>query len=152
MLARDLMKQDLEFCTLEDTAAKAAEIMKRRNCGFVPVVRDAQSGILEGVFTDRDLALFLGCTNRLAEEVRVKEFCTRDLRTVLPGDSLDKVKTLMEKEHVHRVPVTEKNGKLTGVITLKDLAEIAWRERSEKIPDVTDKELGEIIESIALSR
>jgi len=152
MLVRDLMKKDTEFCTLDDSALKAGEIMFRRNCGFVPIVKSWTDWTLEGVVTDRDLALYLIRTNEPASEVRIGEFCTRNLKTVFPDEDIHHVKALMEEAHVHRVPVVEHGGKLAGIISLKDLAEETWRDRFDASPQFTEKELAEILESIALSR
>jgi len=152
MIVRDLMTKKFEFCTFEDTAALAGNIMKAKNCGFIPIVRDKKSLILEGVLTDRDLALYLTSSNRLAKDVKLREFATTDLKTVKPGDNISQVKARMEEAHIHRVPVVDESGKLLGIISLKNLAEEAWKERSKDNPEFTEKGLAEIIESIALSR
>jgi CBS domain-containing protein len=152
MLARDLMKKDLEVCTLDDTAAKAAEIMARRDCGFIPVVRSRDDWHLEGVLTDRDVALFLGKADRRSSEVRLSEFCIRKVRTVFDSEDVHKVGALMEDAQIHRVPITDRQGKLLGIIALKDLAEEAYKEKRSKQPGVSEKELAEIVESIAMSK
>jgi len=152
MIVRDLMTKKFEFCTFEDTAAVAGNIMKAKNCGFIPIVRDKKSLILEGVLTDRDLALYLTSSNRLAKDVKLREFATTDLKTVKPGDNISQVKARMEEAHIHRVPVVDESGKLLGIISLKNLAEEAWKERAKDNPEFTEKGLAEIIESIALSR
>lgn len=46
----------------------------------------------------------------------------------------------------------DSNRKLLGIISLKDLAEEAWKERGTATPEVTDKEFGEIVESISVAR
>ena len=152
MLARDLMATDLEFCTLEDSAHKAGEIMLRRNCGFVPIVRDLVNFVLEGVVTDRDLALYLARTDKRPSEIHLSEFCTRNLKTAFPDDEIHEVIAQMEGGHVHRIPVVDRSGKLLGLVSLKNLAEETWKERSYNTPELTEKELAEILESIALSR
>lgn len=152
MLTRDLMTREIETCTLEDSAAQAIAIMTRRNCGFVPVVLDPFSNVLEGVVTDRDLALFLGRSGRRAGEVKIKECFTRDPKCVVEDTKLHDVARLMEDFHIHRVPVTDNNRRLLGIISLKDLAEEAWKERGTENPEVTEKEIGEIVESISRAR
>lgn len=152
MRAQELMSTQPDCCTPEDTAQRAAEIMRRRNCGFVPIVRDTTSRKLEAVVTDRDLALFLGTSNRLASQIKLREFCTRNPRRVSPETDIREVEALMETAHIHRVPVTQKDGTLVGVISLKDLAEEAWKERGAQMQTITDEEIGEIVEAIAIAR
>jgi IMP dehydrogenase len=147
------MKTEIEVCTPDDSAAKAAEIMSRCNCGFVPIVESLGNWMLKGVLTDRDLALYLGKANRPAGDVRLREFFSRNPRTVSPDTEIHEVEKLLEEARIHRVPVVDSGGKLVGIISLKDLAEEAWRERGKKEgAEVRESELAEILEAIALSR
>jgi CBS domain-containing protein len=152
MNARELMTKEIEICTLNDTAQKAGEIMQHRNCGFVPVVRDSNNWFLEGVLTDRDIALYLCKTNKRPSEIKVGEFCTRRPKTVTLDTEIHEVEKLMEDAQIHRIPVVGQDGKLAGVISLKNLAETAWKGRKNQFPEVTEKEIGEIVEAIAISR
>lgn len=150
MKARDLMTKDIEVCTLNNSAADAISIMKRKNCGFVPVVLDQNNRTLTGVLTDRDAALFLGESKRPASDVKVREFYTRTPKTVPENADLHDVVQLMEEQQIHRVPVTDETGKkLLGIISLKDLAQEARMERGSQKPGVSEAEIGEIIETIA---
>ena len=57
MKAHEIMTSKPEVVTPQDSIARAAQIMRDRDVGLVPVVRDASSMMLEGVITDRDLAV-----------------------------------------------------------------------------------------------
>lgn len=150
MKARSLMRRDVEACVPSDTAAKAIEIMQRRNCGFIPVIRSFDDWHLEGVFTDRDLALFLGKTDRRPSEARVGEFFCRRAETVFEDEPSRSVIALMEAARIHRVPVVDRAGRLTGIISLKELAEEAYREKDiEFPPEIPEREIAEIVESIS---
>lgn len=151
MFAHDLMTREVESCTLDDTAKRAAEMMARKNCGFVPVVTDGCCRTLTGVLTDRDLALYLGTTGRRAEEVKVREFCTRDPHFAAVGTPIRDVEELMERFHLHRIPIVDENKKLVGVISLRDLAEEAWKDRHDLHPQVREKEIADIVEAISLA-
>lgn len=152
MKARDLMTKEIEVCVLDDSAAQAGQIMERRNCGFIPVVRHRTDWVLEGVLTDRDMALFLAKTNRRAEEIRVEEFCTRNPKTILENTEIPEVEAVMKDFHIHRIPVVDDERKLVGIISLKDLAKEAWEERLDDFPELREKEIAEIVESISLAR
>lgn len=152
MRIQEIMNPDIECCTPEDTAKTAAEIMARRNCGFIPVVKDRESGTLIGVFTDRDLALYLGMSGRTAAKIKVKEFCSGEPKYLTVDEEIHKVKQLMEKFQIHRVPVVNREGKILGVISLTDLAQEAWNERAEINPHVAEREIAQIVESISIAR
>jgi CBS domain-containing protein len=55
MRARDIMTREPECCRPEQTARDAAQVMRDRDCGCVPIVDDA--GTVIGIITDRDLAV-----------------------------------------------------------------------------------------------
>lgn len=152
MKARDLMTRDVEVCKLNDSAAEAVDIMTRRNCGFVPIVSNNESRILEAVITDRDVALFLGQTNLCAKDVQVWQFCRFEPKTVTEDADAYDIANLMEVYQIHRVPVVDQIGKLVGVVSLKDLAKEAWLEKGIRYPEMTEAKIGEIIETIATSR
>ncbi len=151
MFAHHLMTRNIECCTLEDTAAEAAAIMSRKNCGFVPVVKDRLTHTLVGVLTDRDIALYLGKINRRADAVKVKEFCTKDLRVAVSDTRICEIEEMMEKFHLHRIPVVDEQWRLVGVISLSDLAEEAWKDRNALHPQVAEKEIAGIVESISMT-
>ncbi len=151
MFARNLMTRNVEACALEETAAEAAAIMVRRNCGFVPVVADHASKTLAGVLTDRDMALYLAKINRRTGQVKIKEFYTPDPRFVREDASLGDVEKMMERFQLRRIPVTDEHRRLVGVISLRDLAEEAYKDRNELHPQVTEKEVVGIVESISMA-
>jgi CBS domain-containing protein len=149
MLARDFMTREVELCTAEDSVALALSIMEKVNCGFVPVVSDFQSKTLIGVVTDRDLALFLGRTNRLASDIQIKECYSRNPIFVTENECLEKVIELMVDFQIHRVPVITESRRVLGVISLKDLAEEVRSKKAVASSCLTDSEIGRIVESIS---
>ena len=57
MKAHEIMTPRPEVVTSKDPVSRAAAIMRDRDVGVVPVVRDTSSMVLEGVIRDRDLAV-----------------------------------------------------------------------------------------------
>jgi CBS domain-containing protein len=53
----EVMTKNPVCCLPDDSAAKAAELMKSENIGSIPVIENAQTQKLVGIVTDRDLAL-----------------------------------------------------------------------------------------------
>ncbi len=51
----------------------------------------------------------------------VATIMVREVITVSPDDSLQKVKELLINNRIHHVPVVEKDGKLVGIVTTYDL-------------------------------
>ncbi len=152
MKTQELMTKNPGFCLLNDTVYKAAWIMKSRNCGVVPVVKDRRSKTLQGVITDRDLALYLSRKNKPAKRVRLADFSFRRVKFVHPTDNIRRVARLMEKFHIHRIPVVDNARHLKGIISLKDLAKEAVKEKSRRNQAIKERDIAGIVERISCSR
>ena len=151
MEIRELMTRDPEACLEIDSCAIAIGIMRRRNCGFVPVVDSHVTKRIIGVVTDRDMALHFEQVSRPATEIPVEECMTRDVRTIAPDATLSDAAKLMEQYAVHRLPVVER-GRLVGVLSLKDIAVAADRRWAYPESATAEQKLGEIVEAIASAR
>lgn len=152
MRVRDLMTNDPAVCLPEDPCAIAGEIMATRNCGFVPVVDSMERKRVVGVVTDRDLALHLIQAGRPPRELPVEACMTQEPRTISPEAELDEAVQLMETAAVHRLPVVE-DGKLVGVLSLRDIACMAHEEHSSSSGlGATERQVAEVVEAIAVAR
>lgn len=151
MQIRELMTADPEACLATDSCAVAVGIMRRRNCGFVPIVESHMTKRVIGVVTDRDVALHFEKVSRPASEVAVEGCMTRDVKTIAPDAGLDEAAKLMERFAIHRLPVVQ-NGRLVGVLSLKDIAVAADKRWAYPGSSTAEEKLGEIIEAIASSR
>jgi CBS domain-containing protein len=151
MNVRELMTADPEACVPTDSCAEAAEIMRRRNCGFVPVIDSRLARHVIGVVTDRDLALYLATVDRVADEVPVSECMHRPPTTIRPDASLEEAAMLLEQCAIHRLPVVE-HGRLIGVFSLKNVARQARSERPLSGQHDVERQLAEIVEAIAIAQ
>ncbi|MEZ5975283.1 MAG: CBS domain-containing protein [Planctomycetota bacterium] len=69
----------------------------------------------------------------------VRQVMTRDVFTVGPDDVVDLVASLMDWEHLHRVPVEDKDGRLVGLISQRTLLRVlAQRGKDTKPVAVRD--------------
>lgn len=151
MTVQELMSTNPEACVAEDSGAVAGEIMRRRRCGFVPVVESRAGGGVVGVVTDRDLLLCLVGTNQPASALKVAACMTRPAITVAPEAELEEAARLMETAAVHRLPVVSQN-RLVGVLSLKDIALAAQRQWALAGPHVVERQMSDIVEAIAAAR
>lgn len=151
MQVRELMTKTPEACLAQESCAAAIEIMRRRRCGFVPVVESQATQRVVGVVTDRDIVLHLGRVDRPASQVAVEACMTGDVKTTAPDADLQEAARIMEEAAVHRLPVVEE-GRLVGVLSLKDIALAARRQWAYSGPHVAERQMTEIIEAIAAAR
>jgi CBS domain-containing protein len=119
MKVSDLMTAGPGCCASGDSLGAAAEIMRERDCGAVPVV-DADMEIV-GIITDRDICLALAAGNKKASELKVGDTASRDVTACRPRDKIGRVLKVMKKKRVRRLPVIDADKKLVGIITIGDI-------------------------------
>lgn len=120
MKLREIMTKDVEVLHPDDTVQTAAQKMRDRNIGFLPVLED---GEFIGAITDRDLVV-----RALADSVKSNTMIGRDLITA-PGiycfddQDVDTAAQLMREHQIRRLVVLDrKDGSVVGVLSLGDLA------------------------------
>ncbi len=93
--------------------ANALEIMKRYRISGVPVT---VNGYLKGILTNRDLR-FVEDLDLTVEEVMTKE----NLITVDEKIGIEESKALLHKHRIEKLLVVDKEYRLKGLITIKDI-------------------------------
>ncbi|QWK12693.1 MAG: IMP dehydrogenase [Aquificota bacterium] len=117
-----------------DNAVKEAlEIMERYKISGVPVVSDGNK--LVGILTNRDLrfikptdyhkpvSLFMTSQNLIVAQERV---------------TLEEAEEILQRHKVEKLPIVDKEGRLVGLITIKDIT------KRKKYPNACKDELGRL--------
>jgi CBS domain-containing protein len=156
---RDIMTRDLAVATRDTTLTEVALMMKQEDTGVVPVVeydvqggngrlegserkyegRNYTRGKLIGLITDRDIAIRAVADNKDCASTRAEDVMSVDIHTVRPNDRIVDVIRKMGDKQVRRIPVTNENGYLVGMISMADVA----------VETRQDRELGEALEDIS---
>ena len=128
----------LDPITIESTKTihEALEIMEKFRISGVPVV---DNGKLKGILTNRDIRfednLDLLVSDRMTSE---------NLITVEKGTTLDKAKAVLQEHRIEKLLVVDKVGKLTGLITVKDIL------KKENFPDAAVDRHGRLLVGAAV--
>jgi len=101
----------------DQTVADALKLMAANHIGGIPVVDNA--GYLVGIVTNRDLR-FQTDHNRLISEVMTRE----NLVTAGPDTDIPAATDILMRSKVEKLPVVDRDGKLVGLITYKDITKI----------------------------
>ena len=96
------------------TVAQALDIMAEYHIGGIPVVDDERH--LVGIVTNRDLR-FERRLDRPVEEVMTKE----NLVTTHQQTNLSDAAQILQENKIEKLPVVDKNNRLIGLITYKDI-------------------------------
>jgi CBS domain-containing protein len=122
MKVKDVMTQNPECCTPDDSLTDAARIMKRRDVGFVPVVDSRDTRRLVGCVTDRDIVTRAIAEGKDPDAVSLGAIMTDDLVCCSPDDDVEGAKRLMAEHRLRRVLACDEDGSLIGVVALADIA------------------------------
>jgi CBS domain-containing protein len=115
---RRIMSTNVETVTLQDNVYEVAVKMKDHNVGVIPVVDEHQHCI--GVITDRDIVI-RGIAAKREGSAAVKDVMSTRLITGTPEMTVDDAASLMAREQIRRLPITEQ-GRLVGIVAMADMA------------------------------
>ena len=99
--------------------------MKEYGIGGIPIV--ATDGKLIGIVTNRDLR-FEKNNDRPLSEVMT----TENLVTVSEGTSLEQAEVILQENKIEKLPVVDKNYKLIGLITFRDITKLTQKPIANK--------------------
>jgi IMP dehydrogenase len=105
-------------------------LMQQYRISGVPVIKD---DALVGIVTNRDLR-FETDLDRPVREVMTKD----NLVTVSEGIALEESKKLLHQHRIEKLLVVDKKGRLTGMITIKDI------EKIKKYPNACKDRMGRL--------
>lgn len=123
----ELMTPNPITITHNQTVGKAIEIMTRRDVRRLPVTKD---GKLVGIISDRDLRQMGGRSSlKLPKsdqddaylQLPVEEAMTLSVITIRENQTVQDAITLMLKNKISGLPVVDREGKLTGILSELDV-------------------------------
>lgn len=102
----------------EETVDKAAKIMREHGIANVVVVsKDKPVGIL----TQRDVLLRVIAEGKTPSKLKVRDVMSTPLVTEQKDISILKAISTMYENKIRRLPIVDKNGKLIGIVTYRDV-------------------------------
>ena len=125
------------FLTPEHFVHEAEALMGKYRISGVPICDN--DGKLVGILTNRDLRFEIDFNKKIGE-VMTKE----NLVTAPVGTTLEESKATLRKHRVEKLPLVDANGRLCGLITIKDI------EKSERYPNAAKDEKGRLLVGAAV--
>ena len=99
------------------TLKDALKLMKDNSIGGIPVI-DSKD-ILIGIITNRDLRFEKNTSKKIKDVMTSKNLITSEI-----GTDLAKAESILQKYKIEKLPITDKKGKLVGLITFKDIQKV----------------------------
>lgn len=136
MKVREVMTPNIEVVHSADPIQKAAQKMEDLNIGALPV---AAGDEVKGIITDRDIVIRSTAQGLDPQKHKVMEAVTEGIVSADEEDDIKTVVNLMEDKQIRRVLVKNKEDKVTGIVSLGDLAVHLQRELAgEVLKDVSE--------------
>ena len=120
MKVNECMSEDVCFVKPDCNSYDAARIMCENHIGCIPVCDDTKKVV--GIVTDRDIVLRAVACNKTTKTTPVSEIMTTDVYTCKSEDDITQAQNIMAKNQIRRIPITDNNCKLVGILTMGDLA------------------------------
>jgi CBS domain-containing protein len=126
MNAGSVCKRGVITVAPTDDLIAAAHVMREKHVGFLIVSEgpSARSSRVVGVLTDRDIVVAVLAQEVDARALKVGDVMTRDPLLIEEGQSIEAVLRHMREAGVRRVPVVDRSGALTGVLSIDDVLEM----------------------------
>ena len=124
--AKTLMKKDVITVHPETPLDKVIDILIQYTITGVPVLNEDSS--IAGIVTEKDILGFLleknilgTADDRVLYETTVHQIMTTNVVSFEEDTALSDICEALVRRGLRRVPITDKNGKLVGIVSRKDI-------------------------------
>lgn len=118
MRVAEAMTRDVRVANPDQSIFEAAQMMADCDCGVLPV---GENDRLVGMITDRDIVIRALAQGK-AGETKIRDVMSADVKYCFEEDDLDNVARNMGDLQVRRLPVLNRDKRLTGIVSLGDLS------------------------------
>lgn len=110
-----------EVATIEPGASIGDVVAMLNDRGFGALVVSSDGVGIEGIVSERDIVRALATRGDGALTSAVSTCMSADVYTCKPSDSIDSLMSLMTDRRIRHLPAVDKNGELTGMISIGDV-------------------------------
>jgi CBS domain-containing protein len=140
MQVKELMTRDPALCTRETALSEVARAMVEHDCGAIPVVDDLGRKRLVGIVTDRDIVCRTLAREKDPMGLTAADAMSAPAIFARPDGSLEDCLDVMEESQVRRLPVTDAQGAVIGLVTQAQISRHASDEQTARlVRDVSRK-------------
>lgn len=118
----EIMTRDPACVTPGAFLTRAAELMEENDCGEIPVVDDDHGRLPVGVITDRDIVCRAVAEGKNPAATKVGDIMSAPCITASEEMGIEECLEILEKHQIRRLPLIDKNGRLSGIVAQADIA------------------------------
>jgi tRNA nucleotidyltransferase (CCA-adding enzyme) len=119
--AADIMTKRVVTARPNDDVSRIASEMGRHGIGSVVIV---EKGKVVGILTERDFVRIVEQVGILLDKNLARHHMAKPVVKVQPGTPMSDIIRLMKEKHVRHIVVVDKNQKVAGVISSRDLMKV----------------------------
>jgi len=119
MKLKEIMTHDVEVIHPDDSLQTAAQKMRDRDIGFLPV---CDGDRLIGTVTDRDMIVRVIAEGRDPKAMMGRNLATSPVIYCFEDQSVDEAARIMQEKQIRRLVILNRDKRLVGVVSLGDLA------------------------------
>jgi CBS domain-containing protein len=112
------------------TVMEAVRRMKDTNVGALVVL---ENGVLQGMFSERDVMLRIVLEKRDPEKTAVKDVMTREVVAIRKDTKPDEAVKLMWEQHIRHLPVVREDGKVEGIVEIRNLFHERFEDMTQQL-------------------
>ena len=124
------------YLSPDHTLTDADELMGKFRISGVPITENDK---LVGIITNRDLKFETDYSKKIKEVMTSKNLITAPV-----GTTLEEATEILRKHKIEKLPLVDENGRLGGLITIKDI------EKTVKYPNAAKDENGRLLVGAAI--
>jgi CBS domain-containing protein len=123
MSVLELCDREIAAVGLDATVADAIHKMLDYHVGAVAVVDDVYR--VAGIFTERDVLRKMSLSRLDPQTTSIRDLMTRPVEMATRNTGAGEALSIMIERHFRHLPVSDDNGKLLGILSIRNLLE--WR-------------------------
>lgn len=121
-LVQEIMSKNPACVTPDASLVEVAQLMKKYDCGEIPIVYNMSEKKLLGVITDRDICNRAVAMGLNPAAMSVEECMTYPAISVKKTTSIEDCCHVMEDNQIRRVPVVDEHENFCGMVSLSDIS------------------------------
>lgn len=127
------------YLTADDEVAQVEKLMSTYRISGVPIVNNTNDLKLVGIITNRDLRFITDYSVKIGTVMTSEELVTAPV-----GTSLKEAEQILQKHRIEKLPLIDKNGRLGGLVTIKDI------EKVKEFPNAAKDKYGRLLVAAAV--
>ena len=119
MKVKDVMHKGVDWVAPDTPVSELAKLMREHDIGAIPI---GENDRLIGMVTDRDITMRAVAEDRLPSSASVRDVMSEKIYYCLEDDAVEDAAKCMAENQVRRLPILNRDKRLTGIVSLADIA------------------------------